>query len=554
MAKQRRRVTLYAALALGVLGTLVLWWFVAAHPTSQEYIAPDGGHVFLRADRRFVLQGSCATISWKAENVAWLRLDGEIVPMEGEKQSCIDLSRSYKNEHTIEVPSQNKIVRKAVYISVPLYGRTSQQFFAVSLLGLLLYSLLAWVVWRLAPAPSWPSRETLVALGTLTATVGALYWFMASSMLHQPGSDWLFWQSFANGLRDGNLALDALPHMLYPALTALASFITEEKGGVLVATVGGVLTSWEIYFMLRRPLQGGSAARTQALAVGATLVLMFVAPIFILTPQHLYLGYIPIHVYHSPTMYVLKPFALPLFIMSVYALSQRPPAPFAEHSYAALVPPALTAALAPFAKPSLAIVLVPSLGIAAAWRVLRRQKVRWGILLSLTLSTLGVLAFQYVLNFRVNSENHIQLDPLGFYRALGPYRGLRRDTWLLLPQFFLSIAFPLTVYLAYFQRARRELAFNLAWLFFLVGASYSYLLVETARLQDGNFTWSGQIALFILFIVAARFWLAQEAATLTNGRWRALPARFWSGAAVLALHFGCGVYWYITELMGLKMW
>ena len=50
---------------------------------------------------------------------------------------------------------------------------------------------------------------------------------------------------------------------------------------------------------------------------------------------------------------------------------------------------------------------------------------------------------------------------------------------------------------------------QLAWLSFLLGAFYSYTLVESAKWSAGNFTWSGNITAFTLFVGSVVFWLRQ---------------------------------------------
>ena len=275
-------------------------------------------------------------------------------------------------------------------------------------------------------------------------------------------------------------------------------------------------------------------------------MLMFAAPIFVFTPHQLYLGYIPVQVYHNPTIYLLKPFALFLFLASLYALKWA--------SFPALRPAANAiafagvAALTPFAKPSYTIVLVPALGLAVAWKLIRRQSAHWQLVASLAIPSLAVLGLQYIINFSGNHADHIQLNPLGFFRVYG------RASWWLVPQFFLSVAFPLSVYVAYFKKARHNPGLHFAWVSFFIGAAYTYLFTETLRLQDGNFAWSSQITIFILFVASARFWLVQAAPQLQSGHWRMLSKRFWICLAILLTHFVCGGYWYITEYLRMQLW
>ena len=78
----------------------------------------------------------------------------------------------------------------------------------------------------------------------------------------------------------------------------------------------------------------------------------------------------------------------------------------------------------------------------------------------------------------------------------------------------------------------------LAYLAFLMGALQLYLLAETGiRFSDGNFRWSAQITLFLLFVAGAR-WLLREGSSLP--RWQ----RFLLYAAY-GLHLAGGIAYYI---------
>jgi len=97
----------------------------------------------------------------------------------------------------------------------------------------------------------------------------------------------------------------------------------------------------------------------------------------------------------------------------------------------------------------------------------------------------------------------------------------------------------------YFQKTRQDLSFNLAWLTFIFGAFYTYFLAESERVTDGNFIWSGQITLFMLFVVSAVFFLRQiyePGKGFTFSRAAIICIVIWM------LHVASGVLWYATEL------
>jgi hypothetical protein len=91
----------------------------------------------------------------------------------------------------------------------------------------------------------------------------------------------------------------------------------------------------------------------------------------------------------------------------------------------------------------------------------------------------------------------------------------------------------------YWRQARRDQILQLSWLCFFFGALYSYGFSETIHWTAGNFTWSGDIAAFTLFVGAVTFWLRQVSFQPLRQwlpRWGFLVC-----GAVLALHSISGV-------------
>jgi hypothetical protein len=69
-----------------------------------------------------------------------------------------------------------------------------------------------------------------------------------------------------------------------------------------------------------------------------------------------------------------------------------------------------------------------------------------------------------------------------------------------------SLAFPLAVTALWPRDAMRDVGMRIAWGGTLVGLFFSYFLAEgDGRLDHGNFLWTGQMAVFVLFVGAAAF-------------------------------------------------
>jgi hypothetical protein len=111
-------------------------------------------------------------------------------------------------------------------------------------------------------------------------------------------------------------------------------------------------------------------------------------------------------------------------------------------------------------------------------------------------------------------------------------------------KFLFSILFPLSVYVAYFQKARNDRFLNLAWLTFFFGSLYSYLFAESGeKISHTNFSWSARITLFILFAQSVIFIVRENWDILGRGvkKW---DYKFIVCALLYGAHLGSGIYYY----------
>lgn len=220
------------------------------------------------------------------------------------------------------------------------------------------------------------------------------------------------------------------------------------------------------------------------------------APLSLLWPfdKLLYLGYIGITTYHSPTMLFLKPFAVLQFIYAYHCFGNIYPLKGRQIIFAAIV-----SLLSTFAKPSLAICVLPALSIVSVYWLLQKRYVNIpALIFGIGLPTLFVLVWQFFVVYLVNDADGIQFVPFGVMRAFSGYLGLK---------FFLSIVFPLAVLLLYFKQAMKDTRMILGWLIFLFGLLFTYFFAENSRFMEGNFAWSSEIALVLLFMVSTLFCL-----------------------------------------------
>ena len=369
---------------------------------------------------------------------------------------------------------------------------------------------------------------SLVAALALAAAVGAFFsWVMTVGFTTpEPFQDYRFHNQLAAEMAAG--APLEVPHPLYHVLVAAlaATGLSASWAGMAVAVTAQVALALVACADLRAAA-GGDVARAAVIAAALTLV----APLNWFTPasREFYFGYLFPNAVHNPTIVLLRPLALGLFVC-VAALLVRPGA-----SRAGLVAAsALTIACA-LAKPSYVICLLPALGLAWLLEGAPRDRRFTGLILAVVVPAALLTAAQAAFTLTTDrmEPTTITLAPLKVI-----FMHTRDDVALVAVKLVLSIVFPLAV-MAAFGEARRDRVLRLAWLAFAAGAFYACFLAETGpRMIHGNFLWSGQAAVAVLFAASARFALARAAAG-------ASPARVVACGFALALHVASGLAYFV---------
>ncbi len=314
------------------------------------------------------------------------------------------------------------------------------------------------------------------------------------------------------------------------------------RASVAVMVAASLATALIMWVVLRGALGRQRWSAWVAALVAPLLMLVGPIAIFFDFDREYYLGYIGINVWHNPTTILLKPFALLAFYFGVAALvgTRRP-------GVMSIIGAALIAILALLAKPSFTICLLPALAVYAGIRLVLRRPVHWWLLIvGLVIPSVAVLAWQYSRTYG-RPGTGVEFAPL---KAMSLY------SLFLYRKLAFSTVFPLCVYLAFFRHAIHSPRLNLAWLVFFFGALCAYLMSEVTRAGDGNFTWGGQVALFILFFESLVFVLQRgvrfaERCECTGAR-RAAAFLTADGVmlclAAFAVHLYYGVSYYIHML------
>ncbi len=263
-------------------------------------------------------------------------------------------------------------------------------------------------------------------------------------------------------------------------------------GTILIMVASQVVTALLVYGLLGKKAGRRSEICRVILSVGVVVA----APIMALLPldNKYYFGYIGLANYHNPTIILLRPLALILFGMILADLQKR------KLSTLRIILAAVVVIVSTLLKPNLAITLIPAVFILLLIHWIQKKPFHYtGWMLGYFLPAGIILAGQYLFTYLQPGAGSggILFQPLVVESAFSGYLG-----W----KFLLSIFFPLLILIVEFKQIKNSPDLQLAWLAFIIGAAQLYLLAEDGnRLEHGNFRWSAQITLFLLFVSTLKY-------------------------------------------------
>jgi hypothetical protein len=291
-----------------------------------------------------------------------------------------------------------------------------------------------------------------------------------------------------------------MPHFLLQvtlgALAATRLFGSLQQAGIVYFTALYALTAAAACWYIARRTHGPGAGAA-GLILGAAVLLA--GPILPRGGEDLFLiGYFPPNAYHNPTMLVAKPLLVLTLMAGVAALTRTSRASRTE--LALLAAPVL---LLGIAKPNYLGCLVPALAAVSAWNALRRQPVSWPRVAAVGGVATAALVVSFLLYrvLDVGAGAGIVVAPLA---VIGHYADVGAGS--IARALASSLAFPIVATMLWPVAAWRDAAMRLAWMGAAAGLVVSYGFAEAGpRMYDGNFLWTGQMAVFVLFVATAGF-------------------------------------------------
>lgn len=323
--------------------------------------------------------------------------------------------------------------------------------------------------------------------------------FYVNSYIKADETDFQVHINLAKQLKTGFAGLPAfiLAHFGWQVLLILINNITRlsfETTSFVVMLVFESITFFVLLQWFSSVLVESNLSILKRVVIILGLMVASPITIFWFLDRRMYLGYIGITSYHNPTIILLKPFAILQFRYAYPLFGNR------KSSLWQIGVGFVVSLIATFVKPSFAICILPALSIITLYYLIQKRPLDFrGLLFGLMIPMLGVLVWQFIITYINDESVGIAFIPFGVMRMYSNY---------LLPKLIVSILFPLSVSVLYIKRASLDIRMILGWLIFLFGAFFTYFFAETGqRFYDGNFGWSGEIALVVLFITSTLFYL-----------------------------------------------
>jgi hypothetical protein len=319
----------------------------------------------------------------------------------------------------------------------------------------------------------------------------------------------------------------ALPHPLNALGTIFFNQVlglSLEYGQIIVILLSYALLGNVIYSQFKNVIDSREDWKRMIVSFG----IIIAGPLFLLVgiDQKFYFGYTGFALYHNPTLILLRPLALLMWLLILkYSFSKI-------NTGMGIFLGIIVVILSTLAKPSYIICILPAIGLVVLWRKIGGQSINWWfILFGLFVPAIIVLLWQYKLAFMGSRDASV---------ILAPFKVISWMSHKIVIKYLLSIIFPLSVSLIYLKRVIHDRAMVIAWIIFGVGSFYGYFLAEEGiSIYSGNFLWSTHITLFILFFQSVVFFLSQKPLVKYNNLVRII---LWS---IFCAQLACGIIYYI---------
>jgi hypothetical protein len=361
------------------------------------------------------------------------------------------------------------------------------------------------------------SWRVSMAFGVFTVVTLVFTWAFASFLELHKSSDLTVHITYAQQVH--SLADLKSPHFLFQLLVKAGYELGLSYGTTAVWLLGACYGGMAVLLWQEMRLRGLQSNPLRSFAL--VMATLLASHIFLLTIQgNLYRGYFVPTAYHNPTQQLNK-----LFALWVYFLYARQFLRSDRASWSSVPLLAALCILSAVAKPSFLIAFLPAAALYAAYDVLKgRWRQALVCLLAIGIPSALTLLWQSGLNAEVSQQVDVDFKPFVVFSA--------SETLYKLPA---SLAFPLVVAVSAWRSRVSDVGLRFMWTLTAVALFVTLCIVEGGhRMMHGNFAWTGQTGVFLVYVESLLFLLTQP---LQRG---------WVRAAwiVFAVHVACGLYWF----------
>jgi hypothetical protein len=519
----RQRGLLFAIIAFLALLPII---YLNSTPqfTEQKWTEGETTLYFAANNNRVLFPNQCLNVTWNVEGIKTIHINEQGKIGTGTAIIC-NTSRPLIMQ--VELLDGSK---KSLQIPV-------QKLYQDPLIALL---LLTGVVSLALSAYNFLGTPVALAILTVALTLPTLLYFVVSDGLKLDANDYAGHLRLIQAILDGSGKL--LPHFLYQittlGLVSIFPQISLKDATLLVLLGTNILTCIGIYLIFRLLIEARPNTNWKwTLVYLAIPLILFIGPINFNEPFSILSAYVYPNPPHSPTQIFLKPFAVMLFAGFI-ALSGT-----IHKRWLLIVGMAILTIAAAFAKPSYTLPFMLAVGLVFVWSFVRPLPIkRWELIAAVLLPAFLILVWQYLFTYARQEANlygeagAIKFAPFALYVEYW-----KVPAAALIPQFLISLVFPIAVYGMYWRQAWRDLSLNTAWLTFFAGQAMAYVLIESPNFDHGNMVWSGRITSLVLFAVSIAFFLCQNREALNKHVGFPRDWRFYLGAALLILHIAPNV-------------
>ena len=139
------------------------------------------------------------------------------------------------------------------------------------------------------------------------------------------------------------------------------------------------------------------------------------------------------------------------------------------------------------------------------------KEMNWPLLITMGVVATIILAIQFWVSYTSPGSDRILIAP---FKSMLHWTG---KYWLIVLKILMSIVFPLYVTIYYWKDTKKDLAYRLGWINFVVALLLAILLAEQEKYTHGNFFWGPMLAVFILFVVTTIHYIADLASRFRPG-------------------------------------